>query len=90
MAGSDAGEQVQCPGCGSTVLQKAMIPVLGDGGGVKYLCVACARLLVVKASEDGQGAAQEASEEASEDASDADAPVPSVADGPDRSEVASP
>jgi DNA-directed RNA polymerase subunit RPC12/RpoP len=90
MAGSDAGEQVQCPGCGLTVLQKAMIPVLGDGGGVQYLCVACARLLVVKASEDGRGSAEEASEEASEDASDAGGPRPSAADGADRSEVASP
>ena len=90
MAGSDAGEQVQCPGCGSTVLRKAMIPVLADGGGVQYLCVACARLLVVKASEDGRGSAEEASEDASEDAPDADAPVPSAADGPNRAEVASP
>lgn len=33
--------------CGQTVLQKAMIPVLaGEGPGIGYLCVPCARQLV--------------------------------------------
>ena len=49
MAGAgvkDAGEEVLCPSCGAQVLQKAMIPVLGDDGvGVRYLCVECARAL---------------------------------------------
>jgi len=55
MAGSapDAGVQVDCPSCGSTVLQKTMIPVLGEGGtGVRYLCVACARQFVDTAPKD--------------------------------------
>jgi len=45
MAGkvNDAGAEVACPSCGTTVLQKQMIPVLGDGGGVAYVCVECAR-----------------------------------------------
>jgi hypothetical protein len=45
MAGTakDAGAEVACPSCGRTVLQKQMIPVLGEGGGVAYLCVDCAR-----------------------------------------------
>ena len=48
MAGADAGERVSCPSCGETVLRKAMIPVLGEGGqGIRYLCVACARTFVV-------------------------------------------
>ena len=48
MAGIDAGEWVDCPSCGTKVLGKSMIPVLGDGdGGVRYLCVACARALIV-------------------------------------------
>jgi DNA-directed RNA polymerase subunit RPC12/RpoP len=52
MAGVDAGERVPCPSCGEVVLQKAMIPVLGpDGAGMSYLCVTCARALVVKRSE---------------------------------------
>ena len=43
----DAGVPVTCPGCGETVLQKAMIPTLGDDGtGIRYLCVMCARKLV--------------------------------------------
>jgi DNA-directed RNA polymerase subunit RPC12/RpoP len=46
-ATKDAGVPVTCPGCGETVLQKAMIPILGDGGtGIRYVCVACARKLV--------------------------------------------
>ena len=41
----DAGEEVACPSCGAQVLQKKMIPVLGDGGRERpaYLCVDCAR-----------------------------------------------
>jgi len=47
VAGHDAGVEVVCPGCGQTVLQKAMIPVVGeDGQGVRYLCIACARALI--------------------------------------------
>jgi DNA-directed RNA polymerase subunit RPC12/RpoP len=46
MAGIDAGEWVECPSCGTKVLGKAMIPVLGDGGGVRYICVACARTFI--------------------------------------------
>jgi DNA-directed RNA polymerase subunit RPC12/RpoP len=48
MAG-EAGEQIPCPGCGNVVLKKAMIPVLGeDGTGMRYLCVECARKLIVE------------------------------------------
>ncbi|MDQ1427096.1 MAG: hypothetical protein QOK39_572 [Acidimicrobiaceae bacterium] len=44
----DAGVQVACTGCGETVLQKSMIPMLGeDGTGLRYLCVSCARALMV-------------------------------------------
>lgn len=33
-----------CAGCGLTVLQKAMIPVVAsEGSGHTYLCQACAR-----------------------------------------------
>jgi DNA-directed RNA polymerase subunit RPC12/RpoP len=50
VAGADvkyAGEEVSCPSCGTSVLQKKMIPVLaeGAGSGVRYLCVECARAL---------------------------------------------
>lgn len=56
VAAHDAGMEVTCPGCDQIVLQKAMIPVVGDeapgGGGhrVRYLCVACARALIVPPS----------------------------------------
>jgi len=54
VASHDAGVQVPCPACGQVVLQKAMIPVLGDGGaGVSYLCQACARALIVSPSVPG-------------------------------------
>jgi hypothetical protein len=43
MAGKDAGVEALCPGCGTQVLQKEMIPVLAEGGGVAYLCRDCAR-----------------------------------------------
>jgi hypothetical protein len=43
MAGKDAGVEALCPGCGRQVLQKEMIPVLAEGGGVAYLCRDCAR-----------------------------------------------
>jgi len=41
----DAGEEVACPSCGTQVLQKKMIPVLGQGVGERpaYLCIDCAR-----------------------------------------------
>jgi hypothetical protein len=65
MAGKDAGVEALCPGCGQTVLQKAMIPVLAEGGGVAYLCVACARLHIQTepvANADPEAAADEATE----------------------------
>ena len=53
MAGKDAGVPVACPGCGETVLQKTMIPILGEGGnGIAYLCPSCARKLVDPAPKD--------------------------------------
>ena len=63
MAGKDAGVPVTCPGCGETVLQKTMIPILGEGGkGISYLCPPCARKLVDTAAEDvarSEGEAEE-------------------------------
>jgi ribosomal protein S27E len=64
VAAHDAGVEVTCPACGQVVLQKAMIPVLADGGpggpgghdghdGVRYLCASCARALVVIPSGPG-------------------------------------
>ncbi len=48
MAAHDAGVEVACPRCGQIVLQKAMIPIVGEGGnGVRYLCVACARAVIL-------------------------------------------
>ena len=53
MAGKDAGVLVTCPQCGETVLQKTMIPILGEGGhGIAYLCPPCARTLVDTAPKD--------------------------------------
>ncbi len=55
MAGADAGVLVTCGGCGNTVLQKAMVPVLlaptnGEAPSgpppMGYLCIACARLRI--------------------------------------------
>jgi len=52
----DAGVEVVCPGCGVTVLQKGMIPVLAGGGpGITYLCVACARALITPSTVPGAG-----------------------------------
>ena len=52
----DAGALVTCRGCGNTVLQKAMVPVLvaqtadtdatGDPVSMAYLCIPCARLQI--------------------------------------------
>jgi DNA-directed RNA polymerase subunit RPC12/RpoP len=54
----DAGVEVTCPGCGLTVLQKGMIPVLaGVAPGFSYLCVACARAAIVPATVPGTGPA---------------------------------
>jgi DNA-directed RNA polymerase subunit RPC12/RpoP len=76
MAGVDAGEQVPCPSCGQTVLQKAMIPVLGDeGSGVRYLCIACARALIVSVG-DAEPGGPEADEGAAEAAEAAETPAP--------------
>jgi hypothetical protein len=37
-------------------LQKAMIPIVGEGGnGVRYLCIACARALIVPPSVPDNG-----------------------------------
>jgi hypothetical protein len=56
MAGVDAGVLVTCRGCGNTVLQKSMVPVLvapevPDGATATpppmgYLCIPCARLRI--------------------------------------------
>ncbi len=56
-ASHDAGVEVECGGCGLTVLQKAMIPMLGDGGvGLRYRCPTCARALIVPPTvPDGTG-----------------------------------
>ena len=63
MAGKDAGVPVTCAGCGETVLQKTMIPILGQGGvGITYLCPPCARKLVDAAPKDvarSEGEAEE-------------------------------
>ena len=48
MAGAavkDAGEETTCPSCQTTVLQKKMIPVLGEAGGRSYVCAQCARAM---------------------------------------------
>src|ERR1700736_318450 len=67
MAGVDAGERVPCPSCGETVLQKAMIPVLGeDGTGIRYLCVTCARLLIVQTTDAEANGPEAAAAEAAE------------------------
>jgi DNA-directed RNA polymerase subunit RPC12/RpoP len=64
MAGVDAGDRVPCPSCGETVLQKSMIPVLGeDGTGMRYICVPCARLLIVDTTEGEAGGGPEAGDE---------------------------
>ena len=61
MAGEDAGVPVTCPGCGETVLQKTMIPILGQGGkGIAYLCPLCARKLVDAAPRDVAGTGEDA------------------------------
>jgi DNA-directed RNA polymerase subunit RPC12/RpoP len=60
VAAHDAGVQVTCPGCGQTVLQKAMIPVLGEEGlGVRYLCATCARALMAPPTIAGGGLSDE-------------------------------
>ncbi len=53
---TDAGVLVTCPTCGQTVMQKAMIPMVGPGGqGVRYTCIECARKQVVIRAETGTG-----------------------------------
>jgi DNA-directed RNA polymerase subunit RPC12/RpoP len=45
----EAGERGPCPDCGTEVLEKSMIPILGtDGTGIRYVCVECARKLIVE------------------------------------------
>jgi hypothetical protein len=56
MAGVDAGVMVTCSGCGNTLLQKSMVPLLmppelpdGTSTGpppMGYLCIPCARLRI--------------------------------------------
>ena len=58
MAGpvAQSGAHVACPGCGTEVLQKEMIPVGVLDGVVSYLCVDCARkLLMVGGPAEGPG-----------------------------------
>jgi len=55
MAGAnvpEAGEQVPCPSCGQTVMQKAMIPIQKDDQ-KSYVCVECARRLIEPAVTTG-------------------------------------
>lgn len=67
----DAGVLVDCPQCGATVLQKAMIPILADGGaGVHYLCVTCARQLIDTAPKDAAVPEGESGDEDESDESD--------------------
>ena len=48
MAAHDVGVEAVCPLCKRTVLQKSMIPILAEGGpGFGYVCVSCARTMVV-------------------------------------------
>jgi DNA-directed RNA polymerase subunit RPC12/RpoP len=78
MAGVDAGERVPCPSCGETVLQKAMIPVLGeDGTGMRYLCVNCARALVVQGAEAAGPEPDEAADGADGETADVEPAEPS-------------
>lgn len=56
MAGAnvpDAGEEVTCPQCGATVLQKKMVPILAEGATPprSYVCVTCARSLRVEGAQ---------------------------------------
>jgi hypothetical protein len=67
MAGKDAGVEARCPGCGQMVLQKAMIPVLAEGGGVAYLCRDCARLHIQTAAEGTEAQADPDTEAAAAD-----------------------
>ena len=70
MAGVDAGVLVTCSGCGNTVLQKAMVPVLvapvdtngaeaapAGAGTMGYLCIPCARLRIAIPADDPPPAA---------------------------------
>jgi DNA-directed RNA polymerase subunit RPC12/RpoP len=78
MAGIEAGEWVSCPSCGTKVLGKAMIPVLAEGGGVRYLCVACARAFIVGS---GDTTAQTGDGEQAGDGTDGQAPPSDSPDG---------
>jgi len=44
--GPETGVIVTCAGCGESVFQKAMIPILGDDGAMTYRCAPCARKLI--------------------------------------------
>ncbi len=50
---AQSGAMVPCPSCGTEVMQKSMIPVGVTEGITSYLCVACARKLVMTASSAG-------------------------------------
>ena len=68
--GEEAGEVVTCPSCGQEVKQHSMIPVLpagaDAGAGPAYLCVACARPLIVTQDTAGPAAAGPAAAESAE------------------------
>ena len=44
--GAEAGEKATCPECGNEVMLHSMIPLLRNGEKA-YVCVACARKLIV-------------------------------------------
>lgn len=49
--GEEAGEVVNCPGCGRPVKQHSMIPVHAGGSDAPgYLCIDCARQHIVAAT----------------------------------------
>lgn len=56
-----AGALVACPRCGTEVMMKATIPVLAaDGVGLDFVCVPCARSLVVQSAPGDEGVAADA------------------------------
>ena len=73
MAGPDIGVKVTCPSCGRESFQKAMIPLMGQGGPgtVSYVCPDCARRLVDTAATAAEAA--DADTVAAAEAADADA-----------------
>src|SRR5439155_921563 len=53
---AEAGEKASCPECGTVVMQHSMIPILRDGV-QGYVCVPCARKLVVVGADPGRALA---------------------------------